>query len=156
MEKKYFFIYTFVSSSFSILFALYFQYIKNYPPCELCLYQRLPYYLLLVVSLFYFILGIGFKQLFNLTCLLFLISFAFSLTHVGVENQWWTIVSSCSSNTNQFENIDQLREFLEKVPLIKCDEVLVSFFGLSMATYNAIFSIFNLILALFLKRIFYG
>ena len=31
-------------SFFGLFFAFYFQYIENYPPCKLCLYQRIPYY----------------------------------------------------------------------------------------------------------------
>ena len=40
-----------------------------------------------------------------------------------------------------FENIDQLKAFLEDVPITKCNEILFSMMGLSLANFNLIVSI---------------
>ena len=40
-------------SFFGLFFAFYFQYIENYPPCKLCLYQRIPYFVSIIITLLY-------------------------------------------------------------------------------------------------------
>ena len=50
IEQKYFLIVAIVS--FSILTSAYvLEHFFNHPPCNLCEYQRVPYFLLLLISL---------------------------------------------------------------------------------------------------------
>ena len=52
---------------------------------------------------------------------------------------------SCSSNTSDFENIDELRAFLDQTSIAKCDEIIFSFAGVSLANFNLIISFFLII-----------
>ena len=153
IKTDYFVIYSFGVSFLAIIFALYYQYFENYPPCELCIYQRIPYILIILFSIIYFFSRL-FKYISVLLIFLFLSSFALALTHFGVEKGLWQISSSCSNATQEFDNIDQLRAFLSTVPITKCDEVTWSFAGISMAGYNLIYSLINILVTLyFFKRI---
>ena len=146
MKNLYFISYSFLFSLTAILFALYYEYIENYPPCELCIYQRFPYYLIIVTTLFFFVFKKNFNIVSSLIILAVFISLLLSVTHAGVELGWWQIKSSCSNNIRDFNDIEKLRSFLEDVPITKCDQIIWSYKGISMAGYNVIFSIVNLII----------
>ena len=146
MKNLYFISYSFLFSLTAILFALYYEYIENYPPCELCIYQRFPYYLIIVTTLFFFVFKKNFNIVSSLIILAVFISLLLSVTHAGVELGWWQIKSSCSNNIRDFNDIEKLRSFLEDVPITKCDQIIWSYKGISMAGYNVTFSIVNLII----------
>lgn len=124
----------------ALAFAYYFQYFENYPPCELCIYQRIPYYFSIILILIYFVIPIKDSIVLKLLFLAFISSFVVSGFHFGVENDLWEYKSACSSGKNNFDNINDLRSFLEEAPIIKCDEVILSFWGVSMATLNMLLS----------------
>ena len=153
MKNLYFISYSFLFSLTAILFALYYEYIENYPPCELCIYQRFPYYLIIVTTLFFFVFKKNFNIVSSLIILAVFISLLLSVTHAGVELGWWQIKSSCSNNIRDFNDIEKLRSFLEDVPITKCDQIIWSYKGISMAGYNVIFSIVNLIILINYKKI---
>ena len=146
LKNLYFIFYSFLFSLTAILFALYYEYIENYPPCELCIYQRFPYYLIIVTTLFFFVFKKNFNIVSSLIILAVFISLLLSVTHAGVELGWWQIKSSCSNNIRDFNDIEKLRSFLEDVPITKCDQIIWSYKGISMAGYNVTFSIVNLII----------
>ena len=127
-------------SVFALLFAYYFQYFRGYPPCELCIYQRIPYFVAIFVGIFYLVIPVKDVILLRMLFLIFLSSFFISGFHFGVENDLWEYKSACSSGTNDFENIDDLRSFLDNAPIVKCNEVILSFWGVSMAALNMILS----------------
>ena len=153
MKNLYFIFYSFLFSLTAILFALYYEYIENYPPCELCIYQRFPYYLIIVTTLFFFVFKKNFNIVSSLIILAVFISLLLSVTQAGVELGWWQIKSSCSNNIRDFNDIEKLRSFLEGVPITKCDQIIWSYKGISMAGYNVIFSIVNLIILINYKKI---
>ena len=142
-------------SFFGLFFAFYFQYIENYPPCKLCLYQRIPYYISIIITLLYALNVFDKRILISLLGLNFLSSFMISGFHFGVEQKFWEYSSGCTSNIDSFENIDQLRNFLEKTEIVKCDEVILSFFGISMAAGNMLISLLlSIILIIIIKQEF--
>ena len=149
--KIIFFAYSLLVSLFSILFAFYYQFFETYPPCELCIYQRIPYFGIICVSLFFFLFKEYFKVLSFLIVFLFIFSVIISAFHAGVELGFWNFKSACTNNATNFEDIDQLRAFLDEVPITKCDEVIWSYKGISMASYNFIFSVVNLIIITILR-----
>lgn len=156
IKIEHFFIFTFLISFSAIVFAYYYQYVENYPPCELCIYQRFPYFALILIS----ISAIIFRKFLNLlsysVIFALFLSFIISFFHLGVEQNFWTYDTACSNNIKDFENVDQLRDFLNEVPITKCNQVIWSFLGISMAGYNSIFSLVNLILLTsFRYRLYY-
>ena len=51
---KKFFIIVFTTSFFSLAVALYVEYVLGFKPCILCIYQRIPYAIALLISLIAF------------------------------------------------------------------------------------------------------
>ena len=50
LNSKIIFNLIFIFSIFSISFALYLEFVLGYMPCKLCTYQRIPYYLLIIIG----------------------------------------------------------------------------------------------------------
>ena len=66
------------------------------------------------------------------------INFLLSFFHSLVERGFVNYSSSCTSNNNNFEDIESLRRSLENTPIAKCDEIIFSLMGLSLANINLI------------------
>ena len=65
---------------------------------------------------------------------------AIGVYHTGVERGWWLGPSSCSSGGDLAGSADDLLNQIMAAPLVRCNEVAWSLFGISMASWNAIFS----------------
>ena len=142
--KKYYFQIVFIISSIIIVSAYILEYIYNFPPCKLCIYQRIPYFLILFVCATSFLMeyrNIHFYAIF----FLFFSSFLIASFHSLVERGLIEYNSGCSSSINDFESIEDLRDHLESVALTKCDEIIFSIMGLSLANINSLIS-FSLVL----------
>ena len=73
-----------------------------------------------------------------LALILFIVNFLLSFFHSLVERGFVNYSSSCTSNNNNFEDIESLRQSLENTPIAKCDEIIFSVMGLSLANINLI------------------
>lgn len=136
----------------SILLSAYFiQYVLNIPPCQLCYYQRYPYYFATIVIILSFFKIINFKQVFIILLLTSFISASLSFYHIGVEQSFFNELSSCTSDTKA-SNTENLLKELQKQPVISCKNISFQIFGLSLATINFILSIILMLLyGIFLK-----
>ena len=129
----------FLISFTSISSALVAEYFFNLQPCELCLKQRHPYYLILICLVFTFF----FKNL-NKIWLYLVIQFAsayglfYSIWHVGVENKILKGPAGCSAMLTSSENASALKAQILSKQVISCDEVIWSFFGISAASINTL------------------
>ncbi len=127
-------------------FVLAMEYMGGYQPCDMCLNQRVPYYI-----------GLGFIPLFALAhycqhrrlyrygliglSLLFAFGSAYGVYHAGIEWKWWQGPDSCGAVGGTPQTIEQLINILQDVRIVPCDEAPWRFFGISMAGYNALISI---------------
>ena len=129
----------FVISFISISSALVAEYFFNLQPCELCLKQRHPYYLILICLVFIFLL----KNL-NKIWLYVVIQFAsvyglfYSIWHVGVENNILKGPAGCSAMLTSSDSASDLKAQILSKQVITCDEVIWSFFGISAASINTL------------------
>jgi len=73
--------------------------------------------------------------------------------HVGVEQKWWEGPQGCTGFDISNMNTDQLLDAINAAPLVRCDEISWALAGVSMAGWNAIFSLvlFGLWIAALLK-----
>ena len=145
-EIKKFYIIIFVTSLLSLLIALYIEFFLGYPPCKLCIYQRIPY----LISIFITFLGISYsKKLIWLYALLitFFSSFLLSGYHFGIENEIFSEFSGCTGNSLNITDKNELLKLLNS-EVNSCKNVDFKIFGLSLASINLLlsFSIFILIL----------
>ena len=129
----------FAISIISISSALIAEYYFNLQPCELCLKQRHPYYLILICLVLIFSL----KKL-NKIWLYLLIQFAsvyglfYSIWHVGVENKILRGPAGCSAMLTSSDNTADLKAEILSKQIISCEEILWSFFGISAASINTL------------------
>ena len=125
--------------------ALLFQYVGGLQPCVLCIYQRYPYAIAIALGLTALALasrpeGVKLSKLFVYACAaLFLAGMAVAAFHVGVEQHWWQGTAECGT-TQAPKTLEELRAMLEAQPVVRCDEVTWSLFGISMAGYNVMVS----------------
>jgi len=125
----------------TIIFAYIVEIFAKVPPCKLCIYQRIPYLIIIFVGIVSFIFK---KELIFLyiSLLTFFINFFISFFHSLVERKLIRYDVGCSSSNENFEDIESLRMSLENTPIAKCDEINFSIFGLSLANINLIILIF--------------
>lgn len=133
------------ASALSIAFLS--QYAYGLQPCELCLYQRVPYAAAILVC----ILGIAFgrshsvaNRLFlGLTALSFLADAVAAGYHTGVERHWWkSFLEGCSVPPME-GNITDVLAKIAATPAVRCDEIPWTdpLIGLSMANFNLMFAL---------------
>ncbi len=122
-----------------ILSAIYIEYILKVPACNLCLYQRIPYYLSILI-LFYIVFNksTNIILIISLAILMF-VNIVLSIYHVGVEQQIISEPMLCRSDSN-IQNVDQLLENLKNNTFISCKDVNFTFLGFSLASINVLIS----------------
>ena len=138
-KQNYFYQIIIFISLFSILSALYIEHILSIQACKLCLYQRIPYILSIVVCFFGYFFSKN-KIWKYLLILIFFISIVLSGYHVGIENNLFDEFSGC---TNQSLNTLDKAELLQSLNnfLPSCKDVNFRILGLSLATINFLLSI---------------
>ena len=118
--------------------ALGSQYIGGLHPCEMCYWQRWPHgaaILLAAASFTAPAASTRSRALTLLAALAIAVSGAIGVYHAGVEAKAFEGFTTCTSNgAMSFED-------LLKVPLVRCDQIQWSLFGISMAGWNAILSL---------------
>lgn len=115
--------------------ALLSQYVGGLYPCEMCYWQRWPHGAAILLALGAFLAPGRSRLLILLAALAIAISGAIGVFHAGVEMGWWEGITHCTAT-----GAASLQDILN-VPLVRCDQVQWDFLGISMAGWNAIFSL---------------
>ena len=146
LNKKKFYLFILFYSLFAIFFALYVEYILQYKPCKLCLYQRIPY----IVAIFISFIGYNYfknDKILILIILIFSISALISGYHFGIENNIFEEFSGCTAGTLEIiDKSELLKSLNENVP--SCKDVNFKLFGISLAGINFLFSLLIVIYSL--------
>tara|TARA_Y100000590_G_scaffold272912_1_gene306426 strand:- start:983 stop:1459 length:477 start_codon:yes stop_codon:yes gene_type:complete len=135
-------------SIFVLLSAYFIEYILGFKPCNLCLIERIPYFLAIIIIL----LGMSLKRLEKFIFLslgfVFISSTILSFYHFGIEQNFFKESLVCVSNNeiNILNKKDLLNEL--KTTVISCKDVEFKLFGLSLATINTIISLFLSVITL--------
>jgi disulfide bond formation protein DsbB len=135
--------------------AWFFQLVLDIRPCPLCLEQRYAYYLAMPLAAFltwFAVQGAPRQVLMAGFAILLLAALANAWLggyHAGVEWQFWPGPTDCSGPLVDFGKAGNLLEQLDKVKVIRCDEVQWRFLGLSLAGYNVVISLAMAAIALF-------
>ena len=141
----------FFISLISIISAYFIEYILGHQPCNLCLIERIPYGLsiILIISNYTFIKNEKFTIL--LLILVFTFSFIISFYHFGIEQGFFKESSVCGlKNASDILSKEELLKQLQ-VKNISCKDVTFKIFGFSLTTVNIILSLF---LTFLLTKIF--
>lgn len=114
-------------------------------PCILCLYQRVPYAIVIVLGLAALILkSQGRADLAAISVplagVVFFVGAVIAGFHVGVEQHWWQGTTECVGPAGA-ATLQDLEAQILATPVTLCNEIAWSLFGLSMAGYNVIASL---------------
>ena len=130
-----------------LIIAYTVQYIFNYQPCNLCLLERIPYGVTIIILVLNYI----FKQdqLFYsiLLILTFLFSLLISVYHFGIEQGIIEETAVCASKNLDLITKEDILNSLQELR-ISCKDVAFKIFGLSLTTYNILTSLFMLALSI--------
>lgn len=117
-----------------LLIALAFEHIGGLLPCSLCIAQRMPHIVIILLGVLGFALNQPRQHLLIGGGLALAIA-GIALYHMGVEWQWWAGPSGCSAELAG-DDLSSLTDALLALPVVKCDEIAWSFAGLSMAGWH--------------------
>ena len=153
LSKKNLFKGIFLISFIALISAYFIEYILGHQPCNLCVYERIPYFLAILIVLINYKYNKLEKYLILSLAIIFLIATILSLYHLGIEQGF--IQESLLCDLEKGANIVDKDEILKQLQQksISCKDVTFKIFGLSLTNYNIIIS---LLLTIGLTKIYFG
>ena len=141
LSKKNLFTGIFLISFIALVSAYFIEYILGHQPCNLCVYERIPYFLAILIVLINYKYNKLEKYLILSLAIIFLIATILSLYHLGIEQGF--IKESLLCNLEKGANIIDKDEILKQLQQksISCKDVTFKIFGLSLTSYNIIVSL---------------
>ena len=131
-----------LSANLAVLLVVYgFEIIGGLAPCQLCYYQRIPYFAAIFLCVIAW-LRPGMMQPVSAVLMIgYMIGTGLGVYHAGVEWHWWEGPATCSAGAGSGASVKELMAQILAAPVIRCDEIPWSLFGLSLAGYNVLISI---------------
>jgi disulfide bond formation protein DsbB len=120
--------------------AFAFQHLGGLAPCALCIWQRWPHAVAILIGAV--ALVTGWRGLSWLGALAALATAGIGMFHVGVEQLWWEGLATCSAGSiSGIPAADLLNPAADVAAPVRCDEIPWQLAGVSMAGWNAILSL---------------
>ena len=135
-------------SIFAILSAFFMQYVLGHAPCKLCTYQRIPYYIIILIGL----ITLFFPKIIKLTSflLIFLLLAEFLVSNYHTLSTYEVISYSGCQSAEIPNDINQLKEALMSDTLtVNCSNANLKYFNIPLSIYNSFFSLMFLIVIVF-------
>ena len=141
----------FLVSLVSIISAYFIEYVLGHQPCNLCLIERIPYGLAIVLIILNHILIKNKRFIILLLILVFSFSLIISFYHFGIEQGIFEESAVCG--LKDASNVVSKEELLKQLQVknVSCKDVTFRIFGFSLTSLNIIIS---LILVIFLSKVF--
>ena len=127
--------------SLALISVFIIEYVLGHEPCKLCVYQRIPYIIAILLIIKILFVKTYEKIILFLLFIIFLISLILAFYHFGIEQGFFNESFVCEA-TNLEKNLtkeDLLKQL--KQSNISCKEVNVRILGMSLSTINTIFSL---------------
>ena len=131
----------FLISIVALASALFIEYKLGHQPCNLCILERIPYLLAILLILLNYKFNHLEKYFLILLTIVFFIATILSLYHLGIEQGFIqeSMVCDLKSGSNLLSKEDILKQLQEKS--VSCKDVTFKIFGLSLTTYNILISL---------------
>ena len=145
LKKESYLKFILIFSFIALISAYFIEYILGHQPCSLCLIERIPYGLSIILIISIFILKKYERFFILLLILTFIFSFLISFYHYGIEQGFFEESAICGLKDIS-ENItkeDLLKQLNKKI--VSCKDVTFRFFGLSLRSINIVISLFFII-----------
>lgn len=141
LSKKNLFTVIFLISFIALVSAYFIEYILGHQPCNLCLYERIPYFLAILIVLINYKYNKLEKYIILSLAIIFLIATILSLYHLGIEQGFIqeSLLCDLEKGANILDKDEILKQLQQKN--ISCKDVTFKIFGLSLTSYNIIISI---------------
>ncbi|MGE0716131.1 MAG: disulfide bond formation protein B [Alphaproteobacteria bacterium] len=124
--------------------ALLFQYVGGLPPCDLCIWQRWPWGIAIALGVVALAVPplrrASGRALPAAVALLFVAGAAIAAYHAGVEQHWIAGPATCTGPVGAATNFADFARMIEQRPVVRCDDIPWSLFGISLAGFNALIS----------------
>ena len=135
----------------SIILAYFIEYVLGHQPCNLCIIERIPYGLGLILIILNYTLVKNERFVILLLILIFAFSLILSFYHFGIEQGFFKESSVCGlkDSLNMISKEEILKQL--QVKTVSCKDVTFRIFGFSLTAFNMIIS---LILVIFLTQFF--
>ena len=135
----------FLFSSIALISAYFIEHVLGHQPCNLCLIERIPYGLSIILISLIFVIKKNESFFILLLILTFIFSLSISLYHFGIEQGFFQESNVCGVK-NFSENLSK-EELLKKLSerTISCKDVTFRILGLSLTTINIVISILFII-----------
>jgi len=130
----------FLFSIIALLSAFFIEYILGHQPCNLCILERFPYLIAIIIILFNYKFSQFEKFFVLLLTIIFLIGTILSLYHLGIEQGFVqeSLVCDLKSGSNLLSKDEILKQLQQKN--VNCKDVTFKIFGLSLTSYNVLIS----------------
>ena len=134
-----------IISIISLISAYFIEFILGHQPCNLCLIERIPYALSIILIIFNYAFLKNERFLILLLVLIFSFSFLISFYHFGIEQGYFNESAVCTLKSVS-ETISK-KEILEQLQLktVSCKDVTFRVFGLSLTSINIVISLLIII-----------
>ena len=131
----------FLFSFIALISAFFIEHVLGHQPCNLCLIERIPYGLSIMIIMVIFLIKKNQKLLVLLLILTFIFSLVISFYHFGIEQGFFQESAVCNVKnfTENIEKEDLLKQLNERI--ISCKDVTFRIFGLSLTSINILISL---------------
>ena len=131
----------FFVSIIALVSAFFIEYVLGHQPCNLCVLERIPYLLAIIIVFLNYKFILFEKFFILLLTIIFLVSAALSLYHLGIEQGFiqGSLVCDLKSGSNLLSKEEILKQLQEKS--VSCKDVTFKMFGLSLTSYNILISL---------------
>ena len=151
LKAEFYFKIIFLFSFIALISAFFIEYVLGHQPCNLCLIERIPYGLSIILITLNYFFKKNEKFIILLLILTFFFSFAISVYHLGIEQGLFDESAVCGlkSTTEIISKEEILKQLQEKT--VSCKDVTFRIFGFSLTSINILLS---LILITLLTKIY--
>ena len=153
LGKKNFLKITFLVSLFALISAYFIEYVLGHQPCNLCLIERIPYMVALIIIVVNYKFNNLEKYLILLLIFVFLAGTFISLYHLGIEQGFIkeSLLCDLKNGSKILTKEELLQQLQEKI--VSCKDVTFKIFGFSLTTLNLIIS---LLITIIFTKIYLG
>ena len=153
LGKKNFLKITFLVSLFALISAYFIEYVLGHQPCNLCLIERIPYMVALIIIVVNYKFNNLEKYLILLLIFVFLAGTFISLYHLGIEQGFIkeSLLCDLKNGSKILTKEELLQQLQEK--MVSCKDVTFKIFGFSLTTLNLIIS---LLITIIFTKIYLG